>query len=211
MFANGGIYVKPTMLAMVRSHQGQVMYQHSPETRQALDPRIAYLMVNMLEEVLRSGTGAGARTRGFRAPAAGKTGTSRDGWFAGFTSRLLCVVWVGFDDNRELKLEGATSALPIWTEFMKRAVLSRGYRDAKEFSVPQGVTSAHLCSESGQLATPGCRSTYTEYFVDGSQPVVQCDLHSATSPDGTDADRSSADRSDSGTFDTIEQTAQHPH
>jgi penicillin-binding protein 1B len=176
-----------------------------------LDPRIAYLMVNMLEEVLRSGTGAGARTRGFRAPAAGKTGTSRDGWFAGFTSRLLCVVWVGFDDNRELKLEGATSALPIWTEFMKRAVQSRGYRDAKEFSVPQGVTSAHLCSESGQLATPGCRSTYTEYFVDGSQPVVQCDLHSATSPDGTDADRSSADRSDSGAFDTIEQTPQRPH
>ena len=86
MFANGGVYVKPSMLATVRSHLGRVIYQHAPETRQALDPRVAYLMVNMMEEVLRTGTGAGARSLGFRAPAAGKTGTSRDGWFAGFTS-----------------------------------------------------------------------------------------------------------------------------
>ena len=72
MFANSGVYVKPTMLAMVRSHAGRVIYQHAPETRQALDPRIAYLMVNMLEEVMRSGTAAGARTRGFRVPAAAR-------------------------------------------------------------------------------------------------------------------------------------------
>ena len=207
MFANGGTYVKPTMLAMVRSHGGQVIYQHTPEARKALDPRVAYLMVNMLEEVLRSGTAAGARARGFRTPAAGKTGTSRDGWFAGFTSRLLCVVWVGFDDNRELKLEGATSALPIWTEFMKRASQSRGYRDAKEFSVPQGVSSVRLCAESGQLATPGCPSSYTEYFVDGSQPVVSCALHSTN---GMDADRSTTDPDSSASFDTIEHTRQHP-
>ena len=63
-----------------------------------LEPRIAYLMVDMLQEVMRSGTAAGVRARGFRLPAAGKTGTSHDGWFAGFTSELLCVVWVGFDD-----------------------------------------------------------------------------------------------------------------
>jgi penicillin-binding protein 1B len=211
MFANNGIYVKPTMLAMVRSRAGRVMYQHAPETRQALDPRVAYLMVNMLEEVLRSGTGASARSRGFRTPAAGKTGTSHDGWFAGFTSRLLCVVWVGFDDNRELKLEGAASALPIWTEFMKRAGGCRGYRDAKEFSVPPGIASVRLCAESGQLAAPECPSSYREYFVDGSQPVVQCDLHSAPSADSTDADRSSEDRSDSGAFDPIEQNPHHPH
>ncbi len=211
MFANGGVYVKPTMLAMVRSHAGQVMYQHSPETRQALDPRIAYLVVNMLEDVLRSGTAAGARTRGFVVPAAGKTGTSHDGWFAGFTSRLLCVVWVGFDDNRELKLEGAASALPIWTDFMKRALVYRSYHDTKEFTVPSGVASVRLCSESGQLAAPGCHSTYTEYFVDGSQPVVQCGLHSAPQAEGTDADRSSEDRGDSGGFDMIEQNPRHPN
>ncbi len=183
VFANGGMYVKPTMVGMVRSRQGDILYRHSPEARQALDPRIAYLMVNMMEEVLRSGTGAAARARGFRVPAAGKTGTSRDGWFAGFTSQLLCVVWVGFDDSRPLNLEGAKSALPIWTEFMKRALQYRGYRDAKEFPIPSGVVSARLCSESFELATPQCPQTYTEFFVDGSQPVVQCELHSVGEAD----------------------------
>ena len=79
-------------------------------------------MTNLMEEVLRSGTAAGVRARyNLNFPAAGKTGTSHDGWFAGFTSELLCVVWVGFDDNRELDLEGAHSAAPIWAEFMKQA------------------------------------------------------------------------------------------
>ena len=171
VFANRGMYVKPAILALFRSPEGQVLYRHSPEAHPALDPRVAYLMVNMLEEVLRSGTGAGARARGFRAPAAGKTGTSHDGWFAGFTSQLLCVVWVGFDDDRQLNLEGAKSALPIWTEFMKRALEYRGYRDAKEFPVPSGIARVSLCSESRQLATPECSATYAEYFVDGSQPA----------------------------------------
>lgn len=193
VFANGGTYVKPSLLAMVRSHEGRVLYQHSPEEHRALDPRVAYLMVNLLEEVMRSGTAAGARARGFRAPAAGKTGTSHDGWFAGFTSQLICVVWVGFDDNRELGLEGAKSALPIWTEFMKRAIAYRGYRDAREFQVPSGVATASLCSESHQLATPQCLSTYTEYFIDGSQPVVECQLHSAGAGLDNSADREASE------------------
>jgi penicillin-binding protein 1B len=178
VFANGGVYVKPTMLAMVRSRDAHILYQHSTESHPALDPRVNYLMVNLMEEVLRSGTGAGARSRGFRVPAAGKTGTSHDGWFAGFTSRLLCVVWVGFDDYRDLGLEGGKSALPIWTEFMKRALQYRGYRDAKEFAIPAGVASARLCADSQQLAGASCPSTYTEFFVGGTQPVTECAMHS---------------------------------
>jgi penicillin-binding protein 1B len=192
MFADGGNYVKPAMLALVRSPEGQVLYQHSPDARPALDPRVAYLMVNLLEEVLRNGTGAGTRARGFRVPAAGKTGTSHDGWFAGFTSQLLCVVWVGFDDDRQLNLEGAKSALPIWTEFMKRALDYRGYRDAKRFPVPSGIARVNLCSESRQLATPGCSATYPEYFVDGSQPADECQLHSTSQPN-SDASEPSAE------------------
>ena len=99
-------------------------------------------MTNLMEEVLRSGTAAGVRARfGFTVPAAGKTGTSHDGWFAGYTSELLCVVWVGFDDNRELDLEGAHSAAPIWAEFMKRALAYREYRDAKPFQAPDGIVT----------------------------------------------------------------------
>ena len=86
---------------------------------------------------------------GFDLPAAGKTGTSRDGWFAGFTSKLICVVWVGFDDNRDFKLEGAHSALPIWTEFMKRAHQHREYRNVHEFEAPDGVVTADIDAETG--------------------------------------------------------------
>ena len=87
----------------------------------ALDARVAFLMDSLLEEVLRSGTGAGVHRRGVNFPAAGKTGTSdRDGWFAGYTPNLVCVVWVGFDDGSQLGLTGANSALPIWAAPSKK-------------------------------------------------------------------------------------------
>ncbi|HUI76906.1 MAG TPA: PBP1A family penicillin-binding protein [Bryobacteraceae bacterium] len=187
VFANGGVYVKPSMVTTVKSQNGRVLYRDRPESHPALDPRVNYLMVNMLEEVLRSGTGAGVWARGFRGIAAGKTGTSRDGWFAGFTTQLLSIVWVGFDDYRDLGLEGAKSALPIWAEFMKRAAQYSRYRNAKDFPIPTGVVSARLCSESRQLATERCPSTYTEYFVAGSELTVECELHSG---DSANADRS---------------------
>ena len=179
VFANGGTYVKPTTLAMVQAHDGEALYEHNLETRRVLDPRVNYLMVNLMEEVLRSGTGAAVRALGFNVPAAGKTGTSHDGWFAGFTSRLLCVVWVGFDDYRNLGLEGARSALPIWTEFMKRALQYGNYRDARAFPIPAGVVSETLCADSHQVATPECPTTYTEFFVQGTQPTQECPLHPA--------------------------------
>jgi penicillin-binding protein 1B len=177
IFANQGMYVKPNWVSSVRAKDGSVLYARKTETRQVLDPRVSYLMVNLLEEVMRSGTAAAVRGRGFTVPAAGKTGTSRDGWFAGFTSELLCVVWVGFDDNRELNLEGAHSALPIWTEFMKRALQSRQYRDAKPFEAPDGVVSVTVDSQTGMPATPFCPETRNEVFIAGTQPVGTCPLH----------------------------------
>ena len=143
----------------------------------------------MLEEVMRSGTAAGVRARGFTLPAAGKTGTSHDGWFAGFTSQLLCIVWVGFDDYRELDLEGARSALPIWTEFMKKAARLGAYRNAHEFPQPRGVESAKICLESGKLAGDFCTETMTDMFIAGTEPRDKCDLHTVqaqVNPDRSD-------------------------
>jgi penicillin-binding protein 1B len=95
--------------------------QLSPvRTRQVLDARVSYLMVSLLQGAITNGTGAGLGARGFKLPAAGKTGTSDDGWFAGFTPSLLAVAWVGYDDDRELNISEARSALPVWTKFMKR-------------------------------------------------------------------------------------------
>lgn len=185
VFANQGMYVKPNWISAVRAQNGSALYQNQPETRQVLDPRVAYLMVSMLEEVLRSGTAAAVRAKGFNVPAAGKTGTSRDGWFAGFTTELLCVVWVGFDDNRELNLEGAHSAAPIWAEFMKRALQYRAYRGAKPFEAPDGIVSVEIDPESGMPATPFCPKTKTEVFIAGTQPVGTCPLHGGRNPGAT--------------------------
>lgn len=177
VFANRGTHVTPTTISLARAPDGTVLYQRAVEQRPALDPRVAYLMVNMMQDVLRSGTGAGVRSSGFTLPAAGKTGTSRDGWFAGFTSELLCVVWVGFDDNRELNLEGAHSALPVWTEFMKRAAKLRQYRDAKPFQPPSGIVSANICADTGRRAAEYCPNVRTEVFISGTEPVAECELH----------------------------------
>ena len=156
--------MRPTLISEVRTKTGVVSYRHKTESHQVLDPRVAYLMVNLMEDVVNSGTGAGVRSRGFRAPAAGKTGTSRDGWFAGFTSELICVVWVGIDDNSDLNLEGAKAALPMWTEFMKRASQLPAYRDAKAFKPPPGISSATIDSDTGLLASGDCPETRTKFF-----------------------------------------------
>jgi penicillin-binding protein 1B len=139
---------------------------------------VAYIMTSLMEEVIRHGTAAGVAARyNINFPAAGKTGTSRDGWFAGYTSELLCVVWVGFDDNRDLDLEGAHSAAPIWAEFMKRALQYREYRNTKQFDVPSGIVSIAIDPESGMPATPNCPKTRTEVYIAGTEPVGTCPLH----------------------------------
>ena len=177
IYANHGVYSKPYFVSDIASDHGSIIFDNKPEHRDVLDPRVAFLMDQLLEEVVRSGTGAAVWSRGINFPIAGKTGTSHDGWFAGFTSKLICVVWVGFDDNRELNLEGAHSALPVWAEFMKRAHEHREYRNVSEFQAPSGVVGVQIDPASGQLATASCPKVRTEYFIEGTQPVELCQLH----------------------------------
>lgn len=185
IFANQGVYVKPSFVSLVRARDGKAIYVNKPEKKEVLDRRVAYLMTNLMEEVMRSGTAAGVRSRGFTVPAAGKTGTSHDGWFAGYTSELLCIVWVGFDDNQELNLEGAHSALPIWADFMKRALQYRAYRNARPFSAPDGIVAVQIDPASGMQATPYCPTTTTEVYISGTQPVGFCPLHGHGEPSVT--------------------------
>jgi len=170
VFANGGVRVEPVFVNKIDG-RGVELYRHAPDARNVLDPRVAFLMVDMLEEVMRSGTAAGVRGRGFLLPAAGKTGTSHDGWFAGFTSQLLCLVWVGYDDYRELGLEGARSALPIWTEFMMQAARYKQYGDARPFVPPAGVVREPIDPQTGEV----CPGGPVSYFIAGTQPASQCD------------------------------------
>jgi penicillin-binding protein 1B len=176
-FANGGTWSAPASLQRVISSEGGLLQNNTLRKRNVLDPRVAYLVTNILEDVVDRGTGAGVRSRGFRAPAAGKTGTSHDGWFVGFTTNLVCAVWVGFDDNRQLGLSGAASAGPIWAEFMKKAVTLPGFMNAQEFEIPEGVVSVTVDSETHQVAVPECPITEQEVFIAGTEPTETCTLH----------------------------------
>jgi penicillin-binding protein 1B len=176
VFANSGVRVSPILLNSVRNAEGDVVTELKAERRQVLDGRVAYVMTDMMEAVINNGLAYSAvRGRGFEGSAAGKTGSSHDGWFAGYTSNLLCVVWVGFDDYSDLHLSGAQTAAPIWAEFMKKAADFPQYADMRPFSQPTGVVDVQLDKATNLLATPACPETYTAAFIIGTEPTTTCD------------------------------------
>jgi len=175
-FANNGVRVSTIMLRSVRNASGDVIANYNTDQRPVLDPRIAYVMTNMMEGVINNGLGFSAvRGRGFTPPAAGKTGSSHDGWFAGYTSNLLCIVWVGYDDYSDLRLAGGVTAAPIWAEFMKKAAALPQYSDMRAFSQPTGVVDVQLDKATNRLATPACTDDYVSAFVAGTEPRETCD------------------------------------
>ena len=176
VFANAGVRISPTLVNSVRNANGDIVADFKADKRQVLDPRVAAVMTNMMEGVLNFGTAFDVRGKWhFQAPAAGKTGTSHDGWFAGYTSNLLCIVWVGYDDYSDIRLSGAQTAAPVWAEFMKKAVALPQYSDVKAFSQPSGVVDVQLDKLTNLLATPSCPETYTAAFIAGTEPNQTCD------------------------------------
>ena len=140
-------------------------------------PDTTFLVTNMMRSVINEGTGASARSAGFTLDAAGKTGTTndlRDAWFVGFTPTLMTVVWVGFDENQPLGLSGAQAALPIWTEFMIRALAGT---PSIPFEAPDGISFVEIDPDTGKLAVPACPRVIREAFLTGTEPLQACDLH----------------------------------
>jgi penicillin-binding protein 1B len=175
VFANLGERISPTVVNSVRNANGDVVLDFKPDKRQVLDSRVAFVMTTMMEGVMNFGTAFPVRARGFNAPAAGKTGSSHDGWFAGYTTNLLCIVWVGYDDYSDLRLSGAQTAAPIWAEFMKKAITLPQYSSPKPFSQPPGVVDVQLDKTTNLLATPACPETYDAAFIAGTEPSETCD------------------------------------
>jgi penicillin-binding protein 1B len=176
LFSNGGT-VRP-LRAVARIASGEDSFVAKEES----GPTVAratttFLVTNMMRSVLNEGTGASARGNGFTLDAAGKSGTTndlRDAWFVGFTPELLTVVWVGFDDNTPLGLSGTQAALPVWTEFMKRALAGHGNRS---FDAPDGISFVEIDKDTGRLATPMCPRVTSEAFLAGTEPLEVCELH----------------------------------
>ena len=176
IFANGGV-LRP-LREVLSLDEGA-----GPRSLAAAPPRYVaaadttFLVTDMMRSVFAEGTGAPARALGFTRDAAGKTGTTndlRDAWFVGFTPQLLTVVWVGLDDNKPIGLTGAQAALPIWTQFMSRALA--GTQPAV-FEAPPGIVYADIDPDTDQLATDRCPRVRREPFLDGTQPRVPCQAH----------------------------------
>ncbi|MDE1162659.1 MAG: PBP1A family penicillin-binding protein [Acidobacteriaceae bacterium] len=174
-FANGGVHIKPWLLSSVRNQQGDIVSDFTPDAKQVLDPRVAYLTQSLMEGVINRGTAARVRSLGFTAPAAGKTGTSHDAWFAGYTSNLLCIIWVGNDDYTDVKLQGADAAAPIWADFMKRAAKLSQYSDMKGFTAPEGVQIVPINRATDLPADETCPGdSLSLAFLVGTAPAGTC-------------------------------------
>jgi membrane carboxypeptidase/penicillin-binding protein len=194
VFAAGGVRRTPHLIRRVEDADGQVLYTTALEETRVVSPQTAFLMNNMLADVINGGTAWKARQAGFRLAAAGKTGTTNDyndAWFVGFTPTLVTGVWVGFDQPQTILPGGyaADVAVPMWAGFMRMATKN----DEDEwFKTPPGLVSVQVCRLSGRRPAGGCdhvavenddgsievRSMiYTEYFVRGSEPTDTCPFH----------------------------------
>jgi len=181
IYPNGGIKKDPFYITEIRDRNGNILeHREKADQEEVLSPQTAYVMTNMMESVINNGTGIGARHMGFRHPAGGKTGTTNDftnNWFNGFTTQLTTSVWVGYSDYTQIGIDrgevGATTSLPIWTEFMIDACADF---PMKEFPVPAGIYTATICLDSGNLATERCSRVVTDIFTDATLPKTKCNL-----------------------------------
>ncbi|MGZ8365609.1 MAG: PBP1A family penicillin-binding protein [Nitrospira sp.] len=174
--ANGGVVIHPVALSNMVREGGETIWSPPLDRRQAASPQGTFLMTSLLKGVVDHGTGAKARVLGVHGPVAGKTGTTdgyRDAWFIGYTPDMAIGVWVGFDDERALKLTGAQAALPIWSEMALRLIP----RDSPDFETPVGVVQRKIDPKSGQLATSQCPEKRVEFFITGTEPTVYCEVH----------------------------------
>ncbi|MBN2543120.1 PBP1A family penicillin-binding protein [bacterium] len=176
VFPNGGVRVDPIWITKIVDRHGKVVEENKPNRTEVLPEATAYVVTDLLQEVVDHGTGVGVRYAGFDRPCGGKTGTTNDftdAWFIGFTKQLCTAVRVGFDDMTPIGEDqtGAKTALPIWTEFMLEAHKDYVVRD---FTVPDNVVFATVCKETGLLATNRCPEKVKEVFVKGTEPTSYC-------------------------------------
>jgi 1A family penicillin-binding protein len=179
VFPNGGVAVRPRGIVKILDADGTVVSRDDVRQRRVLSPEVAFQTLSMLRDVVDFGTASSARSMGLRVPAGGKTGTTndfKDAWFVGFSSTMVAGVWVGFDQPEPIGRDAyaARVALPIWTDFMRRAVRLRA---ADEFARPPGLREVELCRLSYLKPVEDC-PTYLEYFKEGDDvPGRMCPLH----------------------------------
>ena len=194
-FASNGMRTVPIAINRITTGSGSTLAQPTAQKNEVLRPEVAYVMTSFMKDVVNRGTAAPIRARGFKWNVAGKTGTSRDGWFAGYTPHLVCVVWVGFDDGSQLGLTGANSALPIWADFMNVA-LANHPEWTGDWQVPAGIQQEEIDPTTGLLAKNDSASKRSELFINGTAPGSE----------SAEANEEMADQTTDGTEETNSQT-----
>ncbi|MBI4125464.1 MAG: PBP1A family penicillin-binding protein [Deltaproteobacteria bacterium] len=173
VFPNRGLRTRALSIIHVTTSEGDVLEKETLKIQRAFDEAPIALVTSAMQGVMERGTAAAVRAFGFHGKAAGKTGTTsdyRDAWFAGFTPDLLALVWTGFDDNTPIEMSGARAALPIWSAFMKKVA----GESTAAFTFPKEIVQVAIDPETGGLATRQCPVTFTEYFIEGTEPTELC-------------------------------------
>jgi membrane peptidoglycan carboxypeptidase len=155
VFANLGDRVNPMPITRIATGEGKTITAPTPDRKNVLRPDVAYIMDDIMKDVINRGTAAQAQGWGFRNNAgktafAGKTGTSRDGWFVGFTPELITVVYVGFDNGDDLGMKGGDSAMPVWADFMKEALALHPEWNG-DWTMPANLRKAEIDIRNGSL------------------------------------------------------------
>jgi penicillin-binding protein 1B len=176
-FANGGTLFEPVLITGADDTNGNYILDRQPAQGNVIKATTAYVITDMLQDVIARGTARKANGSIKGVALAGKTGTSRDGWFVGYTPNLVCAVWIGYDDNKQLGLTGAEAALPAWINFVKEAVAIRPSLGGSVFPKPGGIVTVKVDPESGFLAGPNCPYAETVKVSSQFAPVAECYLH----------------------------------
>jgi penicillin-binding protein 1B len=172
--ANGGEKPSVRFFEDLSDASGRTLERNAGASERVLDAGTSYLAVSLLQGVVDRGTAHAVRDAGITGPVAGKTGTSddsKDAWFVGFTPELVAVVWVGFDEPRDMRLPAAQVAVPIWLRFLKDAT---GGVVPGAFEAPSSVHRVEIDPASGAVALTGCPRREFEYFVEGTEPRATC-------------------------------------
>lgn len=179
--ANGGVYTEPVLYTRILDHDGNVLIDKTPVTRQVFKDSTAYLLTSAMEDVISIGTGTAAKFTGIDMPAAGKTGTTSkdiDLWFEGYTPYYTAGIWGGWDLNKDQV--NTTYHKTIWKTIMERVHTEKNL-EKKEFYVPDSVSKVSICRICGKLAVEGVCSSYgsekTEYFAKDTIPKEYCSCH----------------------------------
>lgn len=170
---------KPYLLSLkeVVAENGEIQERGNVDFVSVTTPAKCYIITNILQGVMDRGTGKSIKRLGIDFPCAGKTGTTndfRDSWFVGYTTDLLTVVWVGYDDNRPTHLSGAQGAGLVWAKFINKI---RPWIHAQPFHIPPGVVQRIVCGKSGQLAAIACPDKRLEVFEEENVPKTYCTMH----------------------------------